>query len=76
MAKKMTKYHLIGSQRFGSISGKLFEMWNLYVKHIMFACCLLISTSTWHSDHCNRPGRYMSGELKLENINMEKAPTQ
>jgi hypothetical protein len=45
-----------------------FEIRNLYVKNIMFACSLPMSTSTWHSDHCNRPGGYMSGELKSENI--------
>jgi hypothetical protein len=48
-------------------------MWNVYVKNIMFAYSLPMSTSTWHSNHCNGPGGYMSGELKSENINMEKA---
>jgi hypothetical protein len=48
----------------------------LYAKNIMFACSLPMSTSTWHSDHHNGPGRYMSGELKTENINKEKAPTR
>jgi hypothetical protein len=42
----------------------------------MFACSLPTSTSTWHSDHRIRPGGYMSGELKLENINTEGAPTR
>jgi hypothetical protein len=51
-------------------------MWNLYVKNIIFAYSLPMSTSTWHSDHRNGPGGYMSGELKTENINKEKAPTQ
>jgi hypothetical protein len=61
---------------FGAILRELFEIWNLYVKNIMFACSLLMSTSTWHSDHHNGPAGYMSGELKSENINTEKAPTQ
>jgi hypothetical protein len=52
------------------------EMWNLYAKNIMFAWSLPTSTSTGNSDHCNRPGGYMSGELKSENINMKKAPTR
>jgi hypothetical protein len=49
-------------------------MWNLYVKNIIFAYSLPMSTNTWHSDHCNRPGGYMSGELKSENINKKKPP--
>jgi hypothetical protein len=48
-------------------------MSNLYVKNIMFAYSLLTSTSTWHSEHHIRSSGYMSGELKSENINMEKA---
>jgi hypothetical protein len=52
------------------------KMWNLYGKNIMFAYSLPISTSTGHSDHCNGPGGYMSGELKSENINENKAPTR
>jgi hypothetical protein len=52
------------------------EMWNLYVKNIIFACSLPMSTSTWRSDLRNRPGRYMSEELKSENINKKKAPTR
>jgi hypothetical protein len=51
-----------------------FEIRNLYAKNIMFACSLPTSTSTWHSDHCNRPGGYMSGELKLESIKYRKSP--
>jgi hypothetical protein len=42
----------------------------------MFACSVPTSTNTWRSDHRIRPGGYMSGELKSENINMEKAPTR
>jgi hypothetical protein len=42
----------------------------------MFACSLPTSTSTWHSDYRNRPGGYMSRELKSENIKYRKAPTQ
>jgi hypothetical protein len=61
---------------FGVILREFFKIWNLYAKNIMFGCSLPTSTSTWHSDHHNGPGGYMSGELKLENINMEKAPTQ
>jgi hypothetical protein len=53
-----------------------FKIQNLYAKNIMFACSLPTSTSTWRSDHRIRPGGYMSGELKSENINMEKAPTR
>jgi hypothetical protein len=53
-----------------------FKIWNLYAKNITFACSLPTSTSTWRSDHRIRPGGYMSGELKSENINMEKAPTR
>jgi hypothetical protein len=59
----------------GVVVREFFEIWNLYAKSITFACPLLMSTSTWCSDHHNRPGGYMSVELKSENINMEKAPT-
>jgi hypothetical protein len=52
-----------------------FEIQNLYAKDITFACSLPMSTSTWHSDHRNGPGGYMSGELKSENIKYRKAPT-
>jgi hypothetical protein len=76
MAEKITKSHPIGSERFRSICANNFEIQNLYVKNIMFACSLPTSTSTWRSEHHNRPGGYMSGELKSENINIEKAPTQ
>jgi hypothetical protein len=76
MAKKITKGHPIGSERFQSISEDVFKIWNLYVKNIIFVCSLLTSSRTWYSDYCNGPGRYMSGELKPENINTEKAPTQ
>jgi hypothetical protein len=60
---------------FRVILGEFSKMWNLYMRNIMFAYSLPMSTSTWHSDYCNRPGRYMSRELKLENINKRKAPT-
>jgi hypothetical protein len=53
-----------------------FEIWNLYVKNIIFVYSLPMSTSTWCSNYCNRPGGYMSRELKLENIKYRKAPTQ
>jgi hypothetical protein len=52
------------------------KMCNLYAKNIMFAYSLPMSTSTWRSNHHNGPGVYMSGELKSENINKKKAPTQ
>jgi hypothetical protein len=61
---------------FRSILREFSEMWNLYAKNIMFACSLPTSTSTWHSDYHNRPGGYMSGELKSENVNKKKAPTR
>jgi hypothetical protein len=48
----------------------------MYAKNITFACSLPTSTSTWRSDHRIGPGGYMSGELKSENINTEKAPTR
>jgi hypothetical protein len=75
-AEKITKSHPIGSERFRSIWTNKFKIRNLYVKHIIFACSLPTSTSTWRSDHRIRPGGYMSGELKSENINTEKAPTR
>jgi hypothetical protein len=50
------------------------EMWNLYVKNIIFVYWLPMSTSTWCSNHHNGPGGYMSGELRSENINKKKAP--
>jgi hypothetical protein len=75
MAEKITKSYLIGSESFQSISGKVYEMWNLYVKNIIFVYSLPILTSTWHSNYHNRPGRYMSRELKSDNINMERALT-
>jgi hypothetical protein len=68
IAEKITKGHPIGSERFHSIYVNNFKIWNLYAKNITFACSLPMSTSTWHSEHCNRPGGYMSGELKSENI--------
>jgi hypothetical protein len=74
MAERITKYHLIGLEGFWGIWMNNFEIWNFYVKNIIFACSLPMSTSTWHSDHGNRPGRYMSGELKLENIKISKSP--
>jgi hypothetical protein len=76
MAERITKSHLISSERFCSICPDKFEMWNLYVKIIMFAYSRPTSTSTWHSEYCNGPGVYMSGELKLENIKYRKAPTR
>jgi hypothetical protein len=76
MAERITKCYLIGLERFQSIWINNFEIWNLYVKNIMFVYSLPTSTSTWHSDHCNGPGGYMSGELKSENIKYRKAPTQ
>jgi hypothetical protein len=76
MGEKITRSHRIGSERSQSISGKVFKMWKLYPKNVMFACSLPMSTSTWCSDHCNGPGAYMSGEFKSENINTKKAPTR
>jgi hypothetical protein len=76
MAEKITKSHPIGSERFRSIWTNNFKIRNLYAKNITFACALPTSTSTWRSDHRIRPGGYMSGELKSENINTEKAPTR
>jgi hypothetical protein len=61
---------------FGSICTDKIEIRNLYAKNIMFACSQPTSTSTWRSNHRNRPGRYMSGELKSENIKYRKAPTR
>jgi hypothetical protein len=74
--EKIPKSHPIGSEGFRSNSREFSEMWNLYAKNIMFACSLTTSTSTWCSDYCNGPSGYMSGELKSENINKKKAPTQ
>jgi hypothetical protein len=76
MAEKITKYHLIGLERFGSGCTDIFTIQNLYGKNITFACSLPTSTSIWRSDYYNRPGGYMSGELKSENITMEKARTR
>jgi hypothetical protein len=75
-AEKITKSHPIGSERFQSIWMNNFKIRNLYAKNITFACSLPTSTSTWRSDHRIRPSGYMSGELKSENINTEKAPTR
>jgi hypothetical protein len=61
---------------FGAILREFSKMRNLYVKDIIFAYSLPTSTSTWCSDYCNRPGGYISGELKLENINKKQALTQ
>jgi hypothetical protein len=74
--ENITKSYLIGSEGFQSNSREFSKMQNLYAKNIMLACSLPMSTSTWHSNHHNGPGGYMSGELKSENINKEKAPTQ
>jgi hypothetical protein len=76
MAERITRGHPIGLGIFWSICTHKFEIWNLYAKSIMFACSLPRLTSTWHSDHCNGPGGYMSGELKSENIKYRRAPTQ
>jgi hypothetical protein len=76
MAEKITKSHLIGLEGFWSDLREFSEIWTLYAKNIMFACSLPTSTSTWRSNHRNRPGGYMSGELKSENINKKKAPTR
>jgi hypothetical protein len=74
--EKIPKSYPIGVEGFQSNSREISEMWNLYTKNIMFICSLLTSTSTWYSDYHNGPGRYMSRELKSENINKKKAPTQ
>jgi hypothetical protein len=76
MAERITKYHPIGLEEFQSILANNFKIRNVYVKNIMFACSLLTSTSTWHSDYHNRPGGYMSRELKSEIIKYQTAPTQ
>jgi hypothetical protein len=68
MAKRITRSYLIGFGIFWSICTNKFKIWNLYVKNIIFACSLPMSTSTWHSNYHNRPGGNMSRELKLENI--------
>jgi hypothetical protein len=75
MAERITKCHPISSEGFRSIWTNNFKIWNLYMKNIMFAYSLPTLTSTWHSDHHNGPGGYMSGELKSENIKYRKAPT-
>jgi hypothetical protein len=76
MAERITRYHPIGLEGFQSIWMNNFEIWNLYVKNIIFAYSLPISTSTWHSNHRNGPGGYMSGKLKSENIKYRKDPTR
>jgi hypothetical protein len=76
IAEKITKSHPIGSERFWSICMNIFKIQKLYAKNITFVCSLPTSTSTWYSDYHNRPGGYISRELKLENINTEKAPTR
>jgi hypothetical protein len=75
ITKKITMSHLIGSEGFWSDSREFSEMWTLYVKNIIFAYSLPMSTSTWYSNYLNRPSRYMSRELQLENINKKRAPT-
>jgi hypothetical protein len=72
MAKKITKSHSIHSEGFLSDPREFSEIWNLYVKNIIFAYSLPTSTSTWYSNYHNRPSRYISRELKLENINKKK----
>jgi hypothetical protein len=74
MAERITKCYPISSEGFWSIWMNNFEIWNLYAKNIMFVCSLPMSTSTWHSDYCNGPSGYMSGELKSENIKYRKSP--
>jgi hypothetical protein len=76
MAERITKCYLISSKGFRSIWTNIFKIWNLYVKNIIFACSLPMSTSTWCSDHRNGPGGYMHVELKSENIKYRKAPTR
>jgi hypothetical protein len=76
MAERITRSYPIGSERFWSIYTSNFEIQNLYAENIIFAYSLPISTSTWHSDYCNGPGGYISGELKSKNINMEKPPVE
>jgi hypothetical protein len=73
MAERITKYHPIGLEGFQSIWTNNFKIQNLYVKNIIFAYSLPTSTSTWHSNHRNGPGGYMSGELKSEKIKYRKA---
>jgi hypothetical protein len=75
-AEKITKSHLIGLEGFWSDLREFSEIWTLYAKNIMSVCSLPTSTSTWHSNHRNGSGGYMSGELKSENINKKKAPTR
>jgi hypothetical protein len=75
MAERITRSYLIALGPFWSIYTDKFKIWNLYVKNIIFAYSLPTSTSTWHSNHCNRPAGYMSRELKSENIKYRKAPT-
>jgi hypothetical protein len=74
IAERITRGHAIGLGTFWSICTDKFKIWNLYAKNIMFACSLPTLTSTWHSDHCNGPGGYMSGELRSENIKLSKSP--
>jgi hypothetical protein len=74
MAEKITKSHPIGLEQFWSSWMNNVKIWNLYAENIMFACSLTISTSTWCPNHCIQPGGYMSGELKSENINIERTP--
>jgi hypothetical protein len=73
--RRLPRRHLSSLERFWSICINSFKIQNLYVKNITFAYSLPMSTSTWHSNYCNGPDGYMSGELKSENINTEKAPT-
>jgi hypothetical protein len=68
IAERIPRGYPISLGIFWSIYTNKFKIWNLYAKNIIFAYSLPTSTSTWHSDHCSRPGGYMSRELKLENI--------
>jgi hypothetical protein len=46
MTEKMTKAQPIGLEGFANGSREFAEMWNVYVKNIIFACSVPMSTST------------------------------
>jgi hypothetical protein len=69
MAKNITRSYLISLEGFQTDPIE-------FSKNMEFASSLPTSTSTWCSDSHNGPSRYICGELKLENINIEKAPTR